>query len=90
MGILGAFVSMATSVILLSLCHLKLNNGWMNPFSRISTSIIKREEMMPTTEILFNWVILTLFSVLAVVGTAWAVLEPKLEGHAEHAGHHML
>jgi hypothetical protein len=82
MGILGSFVSISTSVILLSLCHMKLNRGWRIPFSRVEKS---QGELMSSWEILFNWLILAVFSFLAVVGTVWAVLEPKLEGHGEHA-----
>jgi hypothetical protein len=90
MGFLGSFVAITTGIILLSLCHLKLNNGWRNPFTSTKSEKVGAEELMSSAEIVLNWCILIVFSILAVVGTVWAILEPKLEGHADHPGHHLL
>ena len=86
MGIFGSFVSIGTGILLLSICHLKLNHGWRIPFTPPPRSAQdgKMEagggggDMMSSSEILMNWAILAVFFILAIVGTVWAILEPKL------------
>lgn len=86
-GILGSFVSLTVCITLPVLCHLKLNGGWKRVKNVDKNVIDSGIQEMSRSEVYFCWALAAAGFILGTIGTVWAVLEPKLEGHGKSEAH---